>query len=202
MTDANREVIVAIPKKKLSAEENARKRAERAELCLGYLVSAAKSQTDPGTWLNFGLLEAEAYLNAIATGTRHPLIKLYEDRANERGAGNPSFPSNEQHARRLIVLGCIALHRAGLGKHAARQRIAKKIESTNLFLNAPSATALDHWERDGLPLMPWDQALLARCLDRCGIKNLEAIADYFVGLAHSMLNPSAVVVLDARETPL
>jgi hypothetical protein len=158
----------------------------------------AKAQTDPGTWLNFGLLEAEAFLNAIATGAKHPLVKLYQERATGRGAGKPPLPSNEQQARRLIIIGCVALQDAGLGKHKARKRMAEMLKRTG-FPDSPSPSQIEHWERDMLPpLTPWDRHLAARAIVRCGITNLDAIVDYFVGMAHAVLNPNAVAVMDAQ----
>ena len=183
------EVTVLVATQKLSPEDYAEKRAARAEQCLWQLLAAVKQQTDPATWLNLGLLEAEAFLEALATGTRHPLFDIHQARAQQRGAGRQLPSANELHARRLVVLGCIALRRAGLGKSAARRRIAEEIKRTRL-LGQPSASALEHWEQRMSALNPADGALLARCLFRCGM-NLDQITAYFVGMAHAVANPSA-----------
>jgi hypothetical protein len=180
------EVTVLVATQKLSAEDYAEKRAARAEHCLWQLLAAAKQQTDPAVWLNLGLLEAEAFLEALTTGTQHPLFSVHQKRAQQRGAGHPLPSANELHARRLVVLGCIALRRAGLGKSAARHRMAEEIKRTRL-LSLPSASALEHWEQRMSALNPADEALLARCLFRCGM-NLELITNYFVGMAHVVAN--------------
>jgi hypothetical protein len=93
------ELMVAIPQRRLGKDDYARKRAERAELCLQQMIFAALAQTDPATWFAYGLLEARAYFDAVATGGRHPLIDLHRERAGKRAAAWATYctapPSKE-----------------------------------------------------------------------------------------------------------
>jgi hypothetical protein len=83
-------------------------------------------------------------------------------------------------------------------EHKARKRMAEMLKRTG-FPDSPSPSQIEHWERDMLPpLTPWDRHLAARAIVRCGITNLDAIVDYFVGMAHAVLNPNAVAVMDAQ----
>ena len=197
MTDnANplREVILAVPKQKLSAEEYEQRRAERVEFCLAWLLATAKAQIDPGAWGPFGLLETQSYLEALATGTTHPFIKVYKKRAKARRHSHPPRTMNERMAQRYMVLGCITLSdRAGLDKAAARERMAKAAD--NVFPEAPTADALKHWELQLEPVVsPLDEALIARAISRSGITNLNALADFFINLARTVLHPSATLI--------
>ena len=198
MTEENRkgEVIVAVPKKQSTREQSLFKRAERAELCLGWLLSMAKAQIDPATRLNLGFPEAEAFLEALANGRQHPLSKLHQKRARKQ-CGKPSAPLNEQYARRYIIQGCFALEKAGLSKTKARERMIKGLKNPPLFPETPSADMLENWQRRMMPLTPADQAFVADGLDRCGA-NLDAIADHFIGRAHSILNPDACAVIPSK----
>lgn len=187
----NTDVTVIVPKQ---LDDEQTKRADRAELCLWQLLQAAKQQTDPAVWLNLGLLEAEAFLEAIYTGTQHPLIKTYTERAAARHSRPPPL-ANERHARRLIVLACIALQRAGAGKAVSRRRVVEELKRVPLFPHAPSAMVLEHWQsRLSPPLTPADEILLARGIARCGVKDLSNLANYFIGLAHATFNPAALAV--------
>ena len=58
------DITIVVPKQ---LDDEQTKRADRAELCLWQLLQAAKQQTDPAVWLNLGLLEAEAFMEAIYT---------------------------------------------------------------------------------------------------------------------------------------
>jgi hypothetical protein len=195
VSNESTEVTVVVPSNDLTEEEISNRRAERAELCLWQLLLAAKQQTDPATWLNLGLLEAEAYLEAVHDGTRHPLITAHEQRAATRRHSHPPPPANEMLARRLVVLALIALRRAGARKETACRRVNAELKRVPLFAQAPSAGALDHWERRlSPPLTPADEILLARGLTRCGIGDLGSLAAYFLGMAHVAFNPSAVAV--------
>ena len=164
-------------------------RAANAELCLWQLLVAAKKQIDPAIWGAFGLLEAEAFLEALATGGKHPLMKVYERR---RKSGHPQPPRNERHARRLVVLAVLALERAGLGKDAARERVARALRRPALFSPDPSAKALEHWEDRMEEPNVADEILMARAIICCGAEDLDVLAAYFLAMAHDHLNPAAV----------
>lgn len=184
---------IAVPNTRLNEEDVVTSRAARAELCLWQMVNVFKQRMDPAAALNFGLHEAESYLEAVATGGKHPLVTAYKARAK---AGRPPATGNERQARRLCVLAVIALSRAGMEKAAARTKVCELLKHPLLFAEVPTADALEQWElRLKPPLTVGDEVLLARAVTRCGVKDLRELALYFVGMAHSLLNPRARAVL-------
>ena len=188
-------MLIAVPNTNLSEKDVVTTRAARAELCLWQMINFAKQQMDSAAALNFGLHEAEAFMEAIATGGKHPLITAYKARAK---AGRPPATGNERQARRLCVLAVIALVRAGMDKTEAREKIRELLTHPPLFAEVPTAYMLESWEtRLKPPLTVGDEVLLARGMNRHGVTNKRDLANYFIGIAHSLANPRARAMLPA-----
>jgi hypothetical protein len=186
---------IAVPDTRLNEEDVVTSRAARAELCLWQMINFAKAQMDPAAALNFGLHEAEAYMEAVATGGKHPLVTAYKARAK---AGRPPATGNERQARRLCVLAVVALNRAGMDKTEARDKVRELLMHPPLFTEVPTAYTLESWEtRLKPPLTVGDEVLLARGMNRHGATNKRDLANYFIGMAHSLANPRARALLSA-----
>jgi len=160
------------------------------------IAAAAKQQVDVATWCKEGGLEAEDLLDAIDSGRPHPLLRSWEERKATVAANRPAPSQRELHARRLVVLLCIALERAGLGKRKARQQVSRLLApQSGLFAQPPSYHALERWQRAGPALTPEDECVIANAIAKGGPREIKA---YFVGLLHFALNPFAKIVLEAR----
>jgi hypothetical protein len=67
-----------------------------------------------------------------------------------------------------------------------------------LFTEVPTAYTLESWEtRLKPPLTVGDEVLLARGMNRHGATNKRDLANYFIGMAHSLANPRARALLSA-----
>ena len=184
---------IAVPNTRLNEEDVVTSRAARAELCLWQMINFAKAQMDPAAALNFGLYEAEAYMEAVATGGKHPLVTAYKARAK---AGRPPAIGNERRARRLCVLAVIALKRAGMDKTEAREMVRELLTHPPLFAEAPTEDALEQWEvRLKPPLNVGDEVLIHRGINRHGFTHKRDLANYFTGIAHTYINPRARAML-------
>jgi hypothetical protein len=151
---------------------------------------------DVATWCKEGGLEAEDLLDAIDSGRPHPWLRSWEERKATEAANRPAPSRRELHARRLVVLLCIALERAGLGKRQARQQVSRLLASeAGLFAQPPSDHALERWQRAGPALTPEDECVIANAMAKGGPREIKA---YLVGLIHFALNPFAKIVLEAR----
>jgi hypothetical protein len=150
------------------------------------LVIAAKAQADVVTWRSEGGFEGEELFNALASGGTHPVLRRWEELKATLGANRPGPDLLEQGAHRTVVLMVEALHRAGLGKGAARKRAAEALR--DVF---PEATieAIRYW-RAGYSPVPGDERLIADTLKRCG-RDHGRIANWFVGLVRFTLDPVA-----------
>jgi hypothetical protein len=159
-------------------------RALHSLACLMELVVTAKQQTDVITWRRVGGMEAEDFLDAIERGGSHPLLVEWEARKTRPAAG-----MREEHARRIAVLLCLALHRGGLGMAKARKQTAKALErATDLFAAAPTDTAIKHWQQRQVPPTPEDARVIQTAFDRCGT-DPHALLRHFVGLMRFARNP-------------
>jgi hypothetical protein len=165
-------------------------RALRARACLWTLLEEAFKR-DPVAWRERGGFEAQDLLDALETGRSHPLLHKWEE-LKAGPAANRSAPApSERSARRFIVLLRIALKRAGMGKGAARERIASALRRHRRQIGLPPATseAIRHWERDlRPPLGPQDEAAIKRALDRCG-KDRAQLTRHFLGLVEFTRKP-------------
>jgi hypothetical protein len=75
----------------------------------------------------------------------------------------------EQNARRLAVLLCNALERAGVRKGEAHKQAAKALARTGVFGTTPTPHALKHWEqRMQPPLTQADERVITAAIARCG----------------------------------
>ena len=185
-----RSVVVLPNKNKVAREDIEKARALLARKFLWELLAAAKQQVDVATWCKEGGLEAEDLLDAIDSGRPHPLLR-------SRVAAHRPAPSRRVlQARRLAVLLCTALERAGLDKQQARQQVSRLLASqSGLFAQPPSKHALERWQRAGPALTPEDGCVIANAMAKGGPREIKA---YFVGLLHFALNPLAKIVHDAR----
>lgn len=172
-------------------------RALLARRFLWELMEAARKRADPISWVTSGGLEAEDFLAAVEEGRPHPLLRRWEDRKGTVAANRPAPSSLNRAARRHVVLLCIALERAGLGKQKARERAARVL-AKGPFPTAPSSYAIERWQRDlAPPLTPADEKVITNAINRCG-KNHDGLAAYFIGFVHFALNPLARIRETAR----
>jgi hypothetical protein len=183
--------------RKVDKDDSEMTRAKIVEQFLWWVVIGLKKHTDAATWLNMGGPQVEAFIEALSTGGTHPFLRTWEER--KAMAGRPPPPEHELRARRLVVLMCMALERAGLNKRAARRFAAKELAHSGVFANAPSHKTIEHWQERQPPLTPADEQLVATGIACCGLKEHRRLAIYFIGLAHFAHNPTAVVVREAAE---
>src|SRR3954464_3395358 len=92
------------------------------------LLDAAKKQVDVVAWRRMGGPEAADFLHALETGRQHPWLDRWLELRRTVAANRPVPSLLDQNARRLTVLLCVALVRAGLGKDAARRRAAEAVK--------------------------------------------------------------------------
>jgi hypothetical protein len=191
-----RSVVVLPNKNKVARKDIEKARALLALKCLWELLATAKTQVDVATWCKEGGLEAEDLLDAIESGRPHPLLRSWEERKATVAANRPAPSRRELRARRFVVLLCIALERAGLGKREARQQVSELLApESGLFARPPSGHALERWQRAGPALTQKDERVIANAMAKGGPREIKA---YFVGLLHFALNPLAKIVHDAR----
>ena len=191
-----RSVVVLPNKNKVARKDIEKARALLASKFLWELLATAKTQVDVATWCKEGGLEAEDLLDAIESARPHPLLRSWEERKATVAANRPAPSRRELHARRLAVLLCTALERAGLGKQQAREQVSRLLEfQPGLFAHPPSKHALKRWQGAGPALMPEDECVIANAMAKGGPREIKA---YFVGLLHFALNPLAKIVHDAR----
>jgi hypothetical protein len=191
-----RSVVVLPNQNKVAREDIHEARAILACKFLWQLLAAAKRQVDVATWCKEGGLEAEDLLDAVDSGRPHPLLRSWEESKATVAANRPAPSRRELHARRLSVLLCTALERAGLDKQQARQQVSRLLASqSGLFAQPPSKHALERWQRAGPALTPEDECVIANAMAKGGPCEIKA---YFVGLIHFALNPLAKIVHDAR----
>jgi hypothetical protein len=153
---ANYQVMV----RPVSEAEDDRLRAEIVGLLLRQHIAGLKAQLDQVSWQNGGYAELEAFIEALLGGGGHPLLsKWTETRAR---SGRPAPSSRESYARRVAVLMCEALRRAGLSRRAARRFAAKELGRGGIDV---SAKIIEHWaERDyplPTPLAPSDELFVS-----------------------------------------
>ena len=111
----------------MTPEEIQKLRALETLKVLWELLAVAQKHADVVTWINEGGPEAEDFLDAIESGRPHPLLRLWEERKSTVAANRAAPSRRDRHARRLVVLGCVALERTGLGKLSARKRLARAV---------------------------------------------------------------------------
>ena len=162
-------------------------RALLALSCLWSMLDAAKRQTDIITWRRVGGLELEDFADAIDRGGQHPLLQLWQERKAETNRPAPGL--REQNARRLAVLLCNALERAGVRKGEARKLAAEALTRTGVLVPTPTPRALKHWEqRMQPPLTQADERVITAAIARCGRDPQDLVA-YFTGLVRFSRDP-------------
>ena len=191
-----RSVVVLPNKNKVARKDIEKARALLALKCLWESLATARTQVDVATWRKEGGLEAEDLLDAIDSGRPHPLLRSWEERKATVAANRPAPSQRELQARRLAVLLCAALERAGLDKQQARKEVSRLLAlQSGLFAQPPSDYALAHWQWAGPALTRADKRVIANAMAKGGPRKIKA---YFVGLLHFALNPLAKIVHDAR----
>jgi hypothetical protein len=160
---------------------------------LWQLLDAKKKEVDVVTWRAVGGPETEDFLDALESGRAHPLLRKWEEKKATVAANRPAPSLVDQSARYTVVLMVKALHRAGLGKGAARKRAAAALRD-----EFPEATcdAIRHWQTT-FPPVPDDEPRIVVALKRCGHDH-GRIAERFVGLVRLAIDP--VAARTARRT--
>jgi hypothetical protein len=176
----------------LDKEAVDRTREESVHHLLWWLLSNLKAKLDPAQQRNLGLPEIEAFFEALVSGGEHPALKGWESRKG----GHPPPAAHEWRARRLIVLLSVALKRSGWNRsmEETREFAAKEATRAEVFAEVVTAKAIRKWEERQPALTPADEQLLATAIACCGVNAPHNLAKYFIGLAHFVHNPSAMVV--------
>jgi hypothetical protein len=163
-------------------------RALLATQTLWEAVSKAKARVDAATWYATGGPEAEDFLDAIDHGGSHPLLRLWVKRKGTVNAHRPGPGLRERDARRLVVVMCATLERAGIGKREVRERVAKRLGKEKIFSTAPSAYAIERWQSAFPPHGQAAQKVIAGAIARCGPIDTQ-IVQYFMKLVRVSLDP-------------
>ena len=164
-------------------------RALLATQTLGEAVSKARASVDAATWFATGGPEAEDFLDAIDHGGSHPLLRLWVKRKATVNAHRPGPGLRERDARRLVVVMCATLERAGIGKREVRERVAKRLgKEEKIFSTAPSANAIERWQSAFPPHGQVAEQVITAAIARCGLID-EQIVQYFMKLVRVTLDP-------------
>jgi len=163
-------------------------RALLATQTLREAVSKAKASVDAATWYATGGPEAEDFLDAIDHGGSHPLLRLWVKRKATVNAHRPGPGLRERDARRLVVVMCATLERAGIGKREVRERVAKHLRKEKIFSTAPSVYAIERWQSAFPPHGQVAEQVIAAAIARYGPID-EQIVQYFMKLMRVSLDP-------------
>ncbi len=112
----------------LKPEEYDRLRELATLKVLWEALDAARKKVDVVTWLTERGYEGEAFLLALESGERHPLLRKWKKLNSTVAANRPAPDPLVRNARRLTVLMVETLCRAGLGKGIARKRAAEAVK--------------------------------------------------------------------------
>jgi hypothetical protein len=183
-------------------EQQDEARRLRAMALLWTLLEQAR-KLDEITWRELGGFDAQDLLDALEMGKDHPVLKKWRALKAGAAANRPAPSASELGARRLVVLAAVALKRAGLGKQAARERLADALARNSKQIGFPAASpaaspeaiqpaspgAIRHWQRDlEPPLSPQDEAVIETALKRCGNDPGQLIR-HFLGLVEYARKP-------------
>ena len=177
--------------RKVDAAESGQIRADIVKLILQRMVSGLRAQLDPATWISAGYVELEFFVHALCNKGRHPALDAWELSQAKPGRRTPS--TREFYARRIAVLLCEALERAGHSPGAARKYAAVELGAAGVFGRRISDRVLERWQAQERPLMPGDELLVATGFAAAGGQPAR-VAIYFVGLCHLALNPTATAM--------
>jgi hypothetical protein len=177
--------------RKVDRAESDKMRTDIVRLILQRMVSGLRAQLDASTWISAGYVELEAFVHALCNGGRHPVLSAWE--ADMAAPGRPVPSTRESLARRITVLLCAALERAGYSRAVARKYAVKEFAAAGLFNGALSPRVIERWQAQERPLMPGDELLVATGFAAAGGQPAR-LAVYFVGLCHLALNPTAMVI--------
>jgi hypothetical protein len=176
---------------KVEGAEADRLRSNIVIALLTEIAARLKNELDPAAWLNGGWPELEAFTEALRSGGVHPALLAWQQ--TKDAAGRPAPLQREIYARRLAVLLCVALERAGLNKRAARRFAARQLEDAGVFAKPPTHRAIEHWQQSEPTLTPDRELLVATGFATAG-GDPRRLAMYFIGLANLALNPTAIAV--------
>jgi hypothetical protein len=182
--------------RKLDGVDANKTRTNIVRLLLRQIVVGLKVELDPAAWVNAGWAELESFVDAFCDGGTHPaLLEWMTARAN---SGRPAPSTREAYARRLVVLMCESLRRAGLNRRATRELAAQELAATGVFDNTPSPQTIEHWQRSESVLAPADELLISTGFAASGGEPAK-LAIYFIGLLHLALNPTAMAVRENAQ---
>jgi hypothetical protein len=191
-TPRNHTVYVA---RKLNGAEADKTRAEIVRFLSRQIIDGLKAKLDPASWVNAGWSEFEAYVDALCNGGTHPaLAEWMTDRAN---GGRPAPLIRETYGRRLAVLFCESLVRAGMNRRAAQHYAVEELATTGLF-GTITPRVIRFWAEKILPLSPEDELLVATGFTTAGGQP-QKLALFFICLCHLALNPTAVAVREGCQ---
>ena len=182
---------MAFAVRKVDAAESDRIRTEIVRLILQQMVSGLRARLDPVAWVSAGYIELESFVHALCNGEMHPALAAWE--ADKAPPGRRAPSTREFYARRVAVLLCEALERAGYSPGAARKFAATEIGAAGVFDRRISDRVLERWQAQERPLMPGDELLVATGFAAAGGQPAR-IAIYFIGLCHLAMNPTVAAI--------
>ena len=159
-------------------------------------IEGLKAELDAATWITAGWSELESFVDALCNNGAHPAIN--ECVAGRANGGRPAPSTRELNARRLVVLFCESLERAGLNRRASRRFAVKELNNAGLFNGTISPKIIEYWQGKELPLAPDAELLCATGFAAAGGEP-SRLAIYFIGLCHLALNPTAVAVPESSQ---
>jgi hypothetical protein len=189
---------VTIAVRKIGGADANKARVEIVHLLLRQMVDGLKARLDPASWVNGGWPELSAFVDALEAGGAHPVLAEWES-ARTKG-GRPAPSTREAYGRRLAILLCAALERAGLNRRAARQFAATELGAAGLFDGTISPKTLEHWRERASPMTPGDELLVATGFATAGGEPRK-LALYFIGMVHAVTNPTAMIVRESAPEP-
>jgi hypothetical protein len=196
MINPPRDAVIMI--RPVDPDETDRIRADTVSFVLHRIITDLKVLLSPADYQNWGIAELEAFTAALHTNGKHPSLNKWVEGIARGGRPAPSL--REVNVRRVVMLMCEALRRAGLTKRNARRFVAGRLERAGISI---STKVIEHWgERDyplPSPLAPTDEVLISTALATSGL-NPERITTYFLGLFHLISNPTATIVRDAVKS--
>lgn len=185
-----RQVILRPKQASPSKDERDEARIALARKFLWELMAAARTQVGPETWIREGGIDAEEFLECVETGRWHPWLKQWQALKATVAAHRKAPTKRELAARRMVVLGAIALERLESFKTQDETYTAVAKAAATAFEKPPSGEVVRHWHRELTPpLGPEDEVVLAGGITRAAGDRRNLIT-HFIGLAHVAMVPA------------
>ena len=185
--------------RKVDVAESDRIRTEIVRLILQQMVSGLRARLDPTAWVSAGYIELESFVHALCNGEMHPALAAWE--ADKAPPGRRAPSTREGYARRIAVLLCEALERAGHSPGAARRYAATELTAGGVFRQKVTDRVLERWQEQERPLMPGDELLVATGYTTAGGQPAR-LAVYFIGLCHLAMNPTVVAIRNGASAEM